>query len=130
MLPAEGVRGNHHLQTPDQAARDHALRQPPEHAAQADIHVVYEQQIAVGFALNLESDVGDSNHFAAFAIDNLLVEKVADQAQHVFVGVVRSEQLVFEVNAVERNRADLIVFDGEPGPAAAEQKTIDAGGMD
>ena len=38
--------------------------------------------------------------------------------------------LVAEVDAVERNGSNLIVTDGEPGPAAAHQKAVDARGMD
>ena len=55
--------------------------------------------------------------------------KIAHQAQHVFVGMIRGELLVFEINAVERDGADLIVADGEPSPAAADQEAVDAGRM-
>ena len=120
---------NHHLQPPHQAARDHALRQPPEHAAQSDIHVDDVQNVAVLLVLDLESDVGDAHHFAALAVDDLLVQKIAHQPQHVFVGMIRRQQLVFEVNAVERYGANLVVPYGEPGPAAAQQETIHAGRM-
>ena len=78
----------------------------------------------------LERDVGDAHHFAALRVDDLLVEQVAHQAQHVLVGVVGREHLVAQVDAVERDGADLIVADGQPGPAAADQEAVDADGVD
>ena len=96
----------------NQLGRDHALRQTPQYAAQPDIDVQDVDHLAVGFVLDLERYVGDADHFAALAIDDLLIEKIAHQAQHVFVGMIRGEHFVFEVNAVERNGADLIVTNG------------------
>ena len=83
-----------------------------------------------GFVLDLEGDIGDPHHLAALAVDDLLVEQIADHAQHVLVGMIGGELFVAEVNSVERNGADLIVADGQPSPAAAHQEAVDAGGMD
>ena len=48
-------------------------------------------------------------------------------AQHVLVVVVGNELFVAERNALaERDVADLVVADGEPGVAAAHQETVDA----
>ena len=44
--------------------------------------------------------------------------------------MIRRELFVFEVDAVERDGADLIVADGQPGPSAAHQEAVDAGRMD
>src|SRR5438477_5847955 len=79
--------------------------------------------------MDLESYIGDSHHLAAKAVDDLLIEQVADQPQHVLVGMIRREHLILEVDSVERNRANLIVPDGEPGPASADQESIYAGAM-
>ena len=79
--------------------------------------------------LDLEGDIGDAHHFAALPVDDLLIEQIADQAQHVLVGMVGRELLVLEVDPVERNGADLVVADGQPGPAAAHQEAVHAGGM-
>ncbi len=75
---------------------------------------------------DFEGDVGDAHHFAAMRIDDLLVQQVAHKAQHVFIGVVGSELLVLEPDAVQIEPADLIVADGEPGPPAAHQEAVDA----
>ncbi len=82
-------------------------------------------------ALDFEGEIGDAHHLAAVDIDNLLVEQVARDAQHVFVVVIGNELFVAERDAIaEDNGADLIVADGEPGGAAADQETIDAGSVD
>ena len=38
---------------------------------------------------HLEADVGDADHFPAVDVDNLLVEKIALDAQHVLVRMIR-----------------------------------------
>ena len=49
------------------------------------------QGVAASFAGDLEGDVVDAHHFAAVHVDDLLIEQVAADAQHVFVVVVRGE---------------------------------------
>ena len=81
--------------------------------------------------LDPHGDVVDAHHFAAGDVDDLLVQQVAPDAQHVLVVVVRDEHLVAEEDALgEADGADLIVADGEPGIAAAHQQAVDAGGAD
>ncbi len=101
VFPANGMRGDEFLQAADQLSRQHALRHAAEDAAQADVHVDDADHVVVGFMVDVESDVGDAHHFAALAVDDLLVEQVAHQAQHVLVGVVRRELFVFEEDAFE-----------------------------
>src|SRR5579872_5712987 len=78
----------------------------------------------------LERNIVDSDYLAAVGIDDLLIQQVADDAQHVFVGMVGGELLVFEENAVEGDGANLVVADGQPSPAAADKIAIDPGWMD
>jgi hypothetical protein len=51
--------------------------------------------------LDFKGDVGDAHNFPAVSVDDLLVQQIAHQPQHVFVGMIGSELLVFEVNSVE-----------------------------
>jgi len=77
-----------------------------------------------------ERDVGDADHFAALNINDLLVEQIAYQPEHVLIVVVRREQFVAQVESVQRDRANLIVADGEPGPASPYQVAVHADGVD
>ena len=104
--------------------------QPPQYAAQPDVDVEDVDRVAIGFVLDLERDIGHPHHFAALPVDDLLIEQIADQPQHVLVGMIGRELFVLEVDPVERDGADLIVANGEPGPTAAHQKPVDAGRMD
>ena len=90
------------LQPADPARRQHALHQPPENAADADVHLEDIQQsstvpvdpVAVSIAVrvtDLEGDVVDAHHLAAVHVDDLLVEQIAADAQHVLVGMIRRE---------------------------------------
>ena len=44
--------------------------------------------------------------------------------------MIRSQDLVAQMDAVERNGANLVVADGKPGRAAADQKAVDADRID
>ena len=103
-FPANGIWRNTLLQPANQPARKYTLHQPAKNAAHADVHFEHPQNVAAVFLTDFKRDVVDANHFAALCVDNLLVEQIADQAQHVLVGVVRGQVLVAQVNAVERNR--------------------------
>ena len=78
----------------------------------------------------LKGHVVDADHFAALRVDDLLVQQIAHQAQHVLVGMIGREVFVAQMNAIERNGVDLIVTHREQGPVAADQKTIDADRVD
>ena len=70
---------------------------------------------AIVLVLDVERHVGDPDHLAALGVDNLLIQQVPHHPQHVLVGVVGREVLVFQVDAVEADGPDLIVPDGQPG---------------
>ena len=88
MLPGDGVRGNERLHAANPAGRNGALRQPPEDAAQSDVDVDDADGVAIGFVLDLKCNVGYPDHLAPLPVDDLLVEQIADQAQHVLVGMI------------------------------------------
>jgi hypothetical protein len=46
------------------------------------------KDFAGAFAFFEECNVVDANDFSPLRIDDLLVEQVADHAQHVFIGVI------------------------------------------
>ena len=46
-----------------------------------------------------KADIGDAHHFAAVDVDNLLIEQIALDAQHVLVGVIRIKLFVAELDA-------------------------------
>jgi len=77
-----------------------------------------------------EGHVGNPDHLAAGDVDDLLVEQVTRQPQHVLVGVVGRQELVPEENAVERDGADLLVVHRQPGPASPDQIAVHSGGID
>ena len=51
------------------------------------------------FLAQLESHVVDADHFAALRVDDLLVQKVAREPQHVFIGMVRRQVFVAQMDA-------------------------------
>ena len=99
------------LQPAHPERRNHPLHQAAEDAAHADIDIQHPQNVAVVLLADFERDIGDPDHLAALRVDDLLVEKIAGDAQHVLVGMVGREVFVAEKDAVERNGADLIVTD-------------------
>ena len=92
------------LQPADPARRQHALKQPPEDAADADVHFQHVQRVARPVVMDAQGDVVDAHHFAAVDVDDLLVEQVARDAQHVLVVVVGDELLVVERDALAEVR--------------------------
>ncbi len=56
--------------------------------------------VAGSVVLDFEGDIGDAHHFAAVDVDDLLVEQVARDAQHVFVVVIGDELFVAQLDAV------------------------------
>ena len=79
------------LQAANQRGRQHALEQPPEDAANADVDFDHVRAIARAVVHQIESDVVHAHHLAAVHIDDLLVEKIAVDAQHVLVGVIGNQ---------------------------------------
>ena len=63
--------------------------------------------VAVVVAPDVERDVGDAHHLAAVRVDDLLVEQVAHEPEHVLVVVVRRQLFVVEEEAVEADGAHL-----------------------
>ena len=66
----------------------HSLEQPPENATDPDVHLDHRQDVALAVMMNAHGDVGDAHHFPAGDVDNLLIEQVAADPQHVFVVVI------------------------------------------
>ena len=77
-----------------------------------------------------KSDIGDADDLTAVYVDNLLVEQVALNTQHVFIGMIRDQLFVGEMEAFDRDAADLVIADGKPRAAGADKKAIDANGID
>src|SRR5207253_3216365 len=82
------------------------------------------------YAAAFKCDVRDPDHFPSIHIDDLLVEQVPANPQHVLVGVIGCQILLAQPDSIERNRSNLVVADGQPGPAATDQKTVDPRRMD
>ena len=74
--------------------------------------------------------IGHADYFSALGIDDLLIKQVARKAQHVLVGMVRSENLFLQVDAAEGDGSDLIVPDGQPSGISADQEAVDSDRMD
>ncbi len=78
---------------------------------------------------DLEGDVVDAHNLAAVDVDDLLIQQVARDTQHVLVVVVGDENFIAEADTVKRNGSDLIVANGEPGRSGADQVPVDAKGI-
>ena len=100
------------------------MQQPPQNASDADIHFEDHQRLAF-IAAQLQAHVGHTHHFPPIHVDDLLVEQIALDPQHVFIGMVWVKAFVAELNAIERDAGDLVVANGEPGSAGANEVTID-----
>ena len=77
------------------------MHQAAENGANADIHVEHPQDLAAILLMDFESDIGYADHLASLGVDDLLVQKVAHHPQHVFVGVIRNQDLVTQVDPFE-----------------------------
>ena len=51
-------------------------------------------------ALDFKGKIGDAHHLAAVDIDDLLIEQVARDAQHIFVVVIGNELFIAERDAI------------------------------
>ena len=60
-------------------------------AADADIHFEHGEDVARAVVRDAHGDVVDAHHLAAGDVDDLLVQQVAADAQHVLVVVVGDE---------------------------------------
>src|SRR5262249_13762506 len=118
------------LDAPHPTVRKPPLHQPAENASQPHIDIQDPEHLATVFTADFEGDVGDADYLTALSIDDLLIQQIADGAEHVFVGMIGGEILVAQPNSVERDRANLVVTDGEPGGAAADQKAVEPDRID
>ena len=83
-FPGNGFFRHPHGQRFNGAAGSHALEQPADSAAQADIHAPdFELEGAIGL-LTQQVNIIHANNFASGNVDNLLVQQVALQQQHAF----------------------------------------------
>jgi hypothetical protein len=95
-FPADRIRARSSAAAADPARRHRALQQPAKNAPHADVHFEDHQRIPLVLP-NFERDVVHADHFAAVHVDNLLIEQIALDAQHVLVGVIRIELFVAEL---------------------------------
>ncbi len=63
----------------------------PENAADADVDLQHPQDLRLILVAQLKRHVIDANYLAALRVDNLLIQQVAREPQHVFVRMVRGE---------------------------------------
>ena len=75
-------------------------------------------------AANLESDIIDPHYFSPVHINDLLVQQVPQDPQHVLIIVIGGEDFVVEANACEGGGLNLIMADAEPRLSGADQVTI------
>ena len=89
-FPTNGIRRNagHRFATP--ARRNDTLHNTAKDAAQTDVHFQHPQFIATANLHGFKCDVGHPDHFTTVDINDLLIEKVAPQAQHIIVAMVRN----------------------------------------
>src|SRR6185437_13250112 len=112
-FPANRVGCDRGLQTANPFAGQHALGEPPEDAPGANVHFQNDKSVTV-IPSDFKADIVHPNDLAAVDIDNLLIEKIALDPEHVFVRVVRIQFFIRELDALERDTGDLVVADGKP----------------
>ena len=125
-IPRDGVGADGALHAADDAAGDEALEDAAHDAADADIDFEDGEVTAAHF----KSDIVDADDFAAVDIDDLLIQQVAADAEHVLIGVVGHHDFIVQADTGERDFGDLAVAHGEPGAARAYQEAIHAGDID
>src|SRR5260370_15891287 len=123
-LPADGIRRYAALQPANPARRNNTLEKAPENAADAHIDFHHAQNIVAVLAPDFKGDIVDAHYFVAVHVDDLLIQQVASDSQHILIVVIRSEHLIAQTNTLERDRLDLIVPDAEPGGSRANQISI------
>src|SRR5579859_2024811 len=146
-FPSYGIGWNRALQLADEPRRKRSLYQPAENTADADIHFQNIQRVpavpaggfvsvamavtvpVAVFVMDLECNVIHPDHLAAIDVDDLLIQEIPPDAQHVLVGMVGGEHFLAQADAIEGNRGYLVVAHRQPNPAAAHQKPVDAGRM-
>jgi len=129
-LPANGIDGDGHHDATDERARQDALHKATEHGPEADVDLLNAEFVVAVVPHPLEGDVGDADHLAAFDVDDLLVEKIAFETEHIVIAMVGSELFIAEPDAIERDGLNLVMTDSEPGPAATEEIAVYANGID
>src|SRR6185437_5973373 len=123
-FPADRVHGNALLQVPDGCRRKNAAEQPPDNRTHPNIDFQDVQDLAAVFMLLQEGNVVDPHHFPALRIDNLLIEQIANHAQHVFVGVIGRQAFVFKLDAIGADTLDLVIADAQPRWAGPDKVAV------
>ena len=129
-FPANGMRRYFLLQGTDEGGGHDASEYTAQHGTNSDINFKnVENQLTV-LIFSEKRNVIDPNDFSSLGINDLLIEQVTDHAQHVFVGVIRGQALVLEVNAIRVQALDLVVADAEPSRSGANKIPIYTDGID
>ena len=124
--PRDRPRRDRLLRPAHPGGRDDALGDAPEDAPQADVDVAQVQhRVAVGVVRDLERQVAHPDHLAALGVDDLLIEQVADDAQHPLVVVIGREDLVAQEDPRQIDRAHLFGAHRQPRGPRAHEVAID-----
>src|SRR6185437_13275046 len=67
--------------------------------------------------------------FSTLRVNDLLIEQIANHSEHVFVGVIRGQALVLQVDAFGTDGLDLVVTDAQPARTGPHQKAVEADGV-
>ena len=125
-FPADGTLREVDLQAANHAGRDEALKQAANGAGKADVDLREAQLgVAVGAQLD-EVDIVDAHDFAAAGVDNLLIEQVFLDREPGFVGFVKFEGALADVEAdvADGDGGYLVVARYERGEVAACKKEM------
>ena len=108
-FPANRMRRDAALKSTNGSWRHDSPQDSAQDRADTDIDLEDVKHIVTVLGKAQERYIVDADDFAALGVDNLLIEQIAHHAQHVLVGVIRSELLVVEMNAVHVDAFDLVV---------------------
>src|SRR5260370_3598603 len=93
--------------------RNNAPEKAPENAADAHIDFHHAQNIVAVLGPDFKGDIVDAHYFVAVHVDDLLIQQVASDAQHILTPVVRSEHPLAPTDTLERDTLTRIL----PGPS-------------
>ena len=86
-IPGNFARGHPQQQRAQSRSRNHALQQPPNRAARANVHSSNLQLRTAKGGVLMKIDVIDAHNFAAINVNHLLIEQVAAKEQQAFRAV-------------------------------------------
>ena len=72
------------------------MKYAADHAAEPNIYFNNVQVVALAIVAQLETYIVYTDNFAAIHVDDLLIQKIALNAQHIFIGMIGDQLFIRE----------------------------------